>query len=190
MGMAGRIARREGPAVVRFTSVRGMLGAVCVAYTDRGICAVDLASEAAFARRLRRRFGVPAVRDSQPPRALGRRLGTFFSSLGRYDGPVDLSVVGPFERRVLEQLRAIPRGQVRTYREVARALGRPGAARAVGQACARNPIPLIIPCHRVVRSDGRLGGYSLRGGVALKRRLLVWEGVDPDTLPAVRGRTG
>ncbi|MFN4295186.1 MAG: methylated-DNA--[protein]-cysteine S-methyltransferase, partial [Thermoflexales bacterium] len=57
-------------------------------------------------------------------------------------------------------------------------LGFPGAARAVGQACARNPLPLIIPCHRVVRSDGGLGGYSLRGGVALKRRLLAGEGVD------------
>ncbi len=177
------------PRGLRFTSVPGLLGTVYVAYSDRGVCAVDLASgDAAFARHLRRRFGLPATRDPRPPRDLLRRLRAFCASLGRYDGPVDLSLVGPFERRVLEELRRIPRGQVRTYREVARALGFPGAARAVGQACARNPLPLIIPCHRVVRSDGRLGGYSLRGGVPLKRRLLLREGVDLTRLAAVRGR--
>lgn len=176
------VARRQPPprpAALRFTVVRSPLGPTYVAYTERGVCAADLApGPAAFARQLRRRFALPAVYDPHPPRDLVRRLRAFFDSGDRYDGPVDLSLVGPFERRVLEQLRAIPRGQVRTYREIARALGFPGAARAVGQACARNPLPLIIPCHRVVRSDGGLGGYSLRGGVALKRRLLAGEGVD------------
>jgi len=84
--------------------------------------------------------------------------------------------VPPFERAVLQALRRIPPGQVRTYGEIARTLGKPSAARAVGTACARNPLPLLIPCHRVVRSDGKLGGYSLRGGVALKRQLLEAEG--------------
>ncbi|MDQ7819682.1 MAG: MGMT family protein [Armatimonadota bacterium] len=180
--------RPARPAALRVTSVRGLPGTVYVAYTERGVCAVDLApDEAAFVRHLRRRFGLPAARDPRPPRDLVRRLRAFFRSLGRYDGPVDLGLVGPFERRVLELLRAIPRGEVRTYRDIARALGYPGAARAVGQACARNPVPLIIPCHRVIRSDGRPGGYSLRGGVALKRRLLLREGVDLGGRPA-RGR--
>jgi methylated-DNA-[protein]-cysteine S-methyltransferase len=67
---------------------------------------------------------------------------------------------------------------VRTYGDIAREIGYPGAARAVGNACAKNPVPLLVPCHRVVRSDGGVGGYSLRGGSALKRRLLAQEGVD------------
>jgi methylated-DNA-[protein]-cysteine S-methyltransferase len=80
-----------------------------------------------------------------------------------------------FQRRVLLAEYAIPRGRVSTYGRVARAVGIPGAARAVGQALARNPFPIIIPCHRAVRSDGSLGGY--RGGVAMKRALLRLEGV-------------
>jgi O-6-methylguanine DNA methyltransferase len=93
-----------------------------------------------------------------------------------FKGTVDLSRVGPFEREVLRALLRIPAGQVRTYGEIARAVGDPGAARAVGTACARNPLPLLIPCRRVVRSDGGLGGYSMQGGVELKRRLLEDEG--------------
>ncbi|HEU5299686.1 MAG TPA: MGMT family protein, partial [bacterium] len=104
-------------------------------------------------------------------------LRAFFADFKAFRGPVDLSLVGPFQRKVLESLRRIPKGQVRTYREIAREIGQPGATRAVGTACARNPIPLIIPCHRVVRSDGGLGGYSLKGGISLKQRLLESEGI-------------
>jgi len=163
----------------RFTSLPTALGEVYVAYGDRGVSCVDLAGDdAAFARAFRRRFGVDVARDPHPPARLLARLRASFRDLRPFRGPVDLSLVGPFQRRVLEQLRRIPRGVVRTYREVAREIGQPGATRAVGTACARNPVPLIVPCHRVVRSDGTLGGYSLRGGVALKRRLLEREGVD------------
>ena len=81
-----------------------------------------------------------------------------------------------FQRRVYEVLLKIPSGQVRTYGEIARAIGRPRAARAVGQALRRNRWAPMIPCHRVVASGGRLGGYSARGGLARKRRLLQWEG--------------
>lgn len=90
---------------------------------------------------------------------------------------VDLEPFSGFRRRVMELAMAIPRGQVRSYGELARAAGRPGAARAVGQVMARNPIPLFVPCHRVVRADGRLGEYS-GGGAAIKRRLLAMEGWD------------
>src|SRR5207247_4152774 len=95
----------------------------------------------------------------------------FVTSLGAFSGEVERSRVGPSERIVLERLRRMPKGQVRTYRDIAREIGHPGAVRAVGNACAKNPVPLIVPCHRVVRTDGGLGGYSLRGGTALKRRL-------------------
>lgn len=82
----------------------------------------------------------------------------------------------PFEAAVLRATAAIPAGSVRTYGQIAAAIGRPGAARAVGQALARNPLPVRIPCHRVVRSDGQLGGYSGQGGTAGKQALLEAEG--------------
>ena len=94
---------------------------------------------------------------------------------GRSDVPVDLSSRSAFQERVLDAVVAIPRGEVRTYAEVAAAVGRPKAARAVGFAMARNPIPLLVPCHRVVRTSGGIGGYAY--GVGLKRWLLEREGV-------------
>jgi O-6-methylguanine DNA methyltransferase len=90
----------------------------------------------------------------------------------------DVEVVLPekgFSARVWRRIARIPRGEVRSYGRVARALGKPEAVRAVGQACGRNPVPLIVPCHRVVASDGGLGGYT--GGLEIKRRLLELEGV-------------
>jgi methylated-DNA-[protein]-cysteine S-methyltransferase len=170
-------ARSAGP--YRFTSLSTSLGDAYVAYSDLGVAFVDLAGgDEGFARAFRRRFGTDATRDPHPPAKLVGLLRPFFADFKAFRGPVDLSLVGPFQRRVLERLRRIPKGQVRTYREIAREIGQPGATRAVGTACARNPIPLLIPCHRVVRSDGGLGGYSLRGGIALKERLLESEGVD------------
>lgn len=181
----GWVTRADRTSAWRYSSLPSPLGTVYVAYGDRGIGHVDLAaSDTAFEGSFRRQFGQVATRDPHPPEKLRRILRDFFPSLRSFRGPVDLSLVGPFERRVLEQLRRIPRGEVRTYREIAREIGYPGAARAVGNACAKNPIPLIIPCHRVVRSDGGLGGYSLRGGSAVKRRLLEQEGVDLGRLRA------
>lgn len=91
------------------------------------------------------------------------------------DTPVDLQTCTEFQRRVLEACRTIPWGQTWTYAQLAAAAGYPGAARAVGQCMAANPIPLVIPCHRVVGSDGRLRGYSGPGGLAMKLRLLQLE---------------
>src|SRR5574341_817700 len=183
-GEGGPGPRTALPAV-RFTSLPTALGDVYVAYSDRGVALLDLApGDSAFSRTVRARLGIAAQRDPHPPQDLLTGLRGFLNDFGWYPGPVDLSRVGPFQRRVLEQLRRIPRGQVRTYRDIAREIGHPGATRAVGTACARNPVPLVIPCHRVVRSDGGLGGYSLRGGVALKRRLLESEGVEISTLKA------
>lgn len=133
------------------------------------------ASAAAFERDATRYLGIPA-RPGPAPRWLAGAVSAAVRKHEAFRGPVDLARVGPFEREVLAELRRIPAGQVRTYQQVALALGEPGGARAVGTACARNPLPLLIPCHRVVRSDGGLGGYSLCGGVELKRRLLRDEG--------------
>lgn len=88
---------------------------------------------------------------------------------------VDISDLGSFTQMVLNELMEIPHGETRTYGWLAKKVGKPGAARAVGQALKRNPIPIIIPCHRVIRDDGSIGGFSM--GVNLKERLLALEGV-------------
>ncbi|NOZ77243.1 MAG: MGMT family protein [Euryarchaeota archaeon] len=90
----------------------------------------------------------------------------------------DLSSFSDFERRVLARLRDVPPGRVTTYGRLAEAVGSPGAARAVGRVMAKNPFPIVVPCHRVVRSDGSVGGFSC--GPSLKRRLLEAEGVEFD----------
>jgi methylated-DNA-[protein]-cysteine S-methyltransferase len=92
---------------------------------------------------------------------------------------LDLSRVPPYHRKVLRALTNIPRGKVSTYGAVAGRTGTPGGARAAGQGCAKNPFPLIFPCHRVIRSDGSLGGFG--GGLKLKRALLEMEGVQFDS---------
>ncbi|MDA8427966.1 MAG: methylated-DNA--[protein]-cysteine S-methyltransferase [Geobacteraceae bacterium] len=92
--------------------------------------------------------------------------------------PVDISLAGQFRLHVLRLIRSIPYGVVRSYGEVARLAGSPGAARAVGAAMASNPVPIVIPCHRVVAANGRLTGYSAPGGLELKKYLLQMEGVE------------
>ena len=92
-----------------------------------------------------------------------------------FDVEVDISHLGSFTRKVLNELRKVPYGEIRSYGWLAKKVGRPGAARAVGQALKRNPIPIIIPCHRIIRDDGTIGGFSM--GVNIKERLLALEGV-------------
>lgn len=104
---------------------------------------------------------------------IGRFLAGDPSDLGSI--PVDLEGQPPFRRKVLETLRATRAGETFTYGELARMAGSPGAARAVGQAMARNPLPIVIPCHRVVAADGP-GGFSLFGSLEAKERLLALEG--------------
>jgi methylated-DNA-[protein]-cysteine S-methyltransferase len=91
------------------------------------------------------------------------------------DFPLIPEGIGGFGGQVLRACRKVPFGRTKTYGELAARIGRPGAARAVGSALARNPIPLLIPCHRIIRSDGNLGGFSAPGGTAFKRRLLLHE---------------
>ena len=93
----------------------------------------------------------------------------------RLDVPVDFNGQTPFHRKVWEVLQRIPYGRVRSYGWVARKVGKPKAARAVGAACGANPVPLLVPCHRVIAGDGSLGGFS--GGLGVKKRLLKLEGI-------------
>lgn len=103
-----------------------------------------------------------------------RELDEYFGGRRRrFEVPVDLRLAHGFRRAVLDQLQAIPYGAIRTYAAVARAAGNPAAVRAVGGACSHNPVPVVVPCHRVVRSDGTIGRYL--GGVDAKRALLALE---------------
>jgi methylated-DNA-[protein]-cysteine S-methyltransferase len=157
------------------------IGHCALVWHGAGIVGVQLpeGSAAATAQRACRRFA-GAIRRAPPPdvqRAVDA-IGVLLRGGG--DGlsaiPLDLSGQGPFCRRVYELARAIPAGETVTYGELAARAGEPGAARAVGQAMARNPFPLIVPCHRVMAAHGGAGGFSARGGVATKFRLLRIEG--------------
>jgi O-6-methylguanine DNA methyltransferase len=157
------------------------LGTVLVAYRGNRICGLRLASQAPeFERELADRFEDRIYRLGTLPedlaRSVGRRLGGERTWI-----EIDLSGLTPFEQEVLAKTQKIPYGEVRPYAWIAREIGSPRAVRAVGSALAHNPIPLVIPCHRVVRSDGRLGQYSLGGGEA-KRTMLRAEGSDPEEL--------
>ncbi|MCB2222733.1 MAG: methylated-DNA--[protein]-cysteine S-methyltransferase [Actinobacteria bacterium] len=164
------------------------LGDVYVAFNDEGVSAVDVATDPArFEARFAERFGRPAVPAAALPEALAARIDRAIAE-GRPGAlPLDLRSVTPFQAAVLAKTAEIPRGEVRPYGWVAGEIGRPGATRAVGSALARNPVPVVIPCHRVVRSDGVLGRYSL-GEDANKRRLLEMEGLDVDGLAALAAR--
>ena len=151
-----------------YTTLQTDLGPVFVAFNGQGVSAVMRADSAAqFEEAFRARFGRPVRPASTPPRNLGRRF--------------DLRGLSEFERAVLLKALEIPRGEVRPYAWVAREIGHPAAVRAVGSALAKNPVPVLIPCHRVVRSDGQIGNYAL-GGSLNKRQILSAEGVDPDRL--------
>ena len=186
---------------VVIASVAAPWGPIRLAATARGLAAVDqLTSAEEFAGRLRERFGAPpleaaeAERDSPAVEHLDRArvalvafLDGDLSALG--DLPVDLEDRPAWDRLVLGAIRTIPPGSTASYGEVARMIGKPGAARAVGGAVGRSPIGLVIPCHRVIAGDGSLGGYGggwwggRAAGLELKRELLAREGVRPRANP-------
>jgi methylated-DNA-[protein]-cysteine S-methyltransferase len=120
----------------------------------------------------------PHARLVEDPQALApyrRQLADYFAGeLERFSMPLDLTHLSAFQKRVLTTIARIPAGAVWSYRQVAEAIGKPKAARAVGQALGSNPLPIVLPCHRVIASDGTLGGYA--GGLDIKRKLLKIEG--------------
>lgn len=161
------------------------VGPVAVSFNPAGVSAVDLAddeSETRFAERFGRRM-VPA----RTPQGWNAKIGRAIERGAPADLPVDFRSVTPFRRSVLEITASIPRGQVRSYGWLARQVGNDGAVRAVGSTMASNPVPLIVPCHRVVRTDGAIGNYSL-GGPHIKRALLAHEGTDPMWLESLAQR--
>lgn len=161
--------------VICYTVTSCSLGALLVAATARGVCAIELHDEAAFLHeRLRARFtNARLAEDDAEFAALVARVVAFVEHPRvALDLPLDVRGTA-FQQRVWEALRAVPLGSTATYSEVAQAVGAPRAVRAVANACGANPVALAIPCHRIVRTDGSLGGY--RGGLERKRELLKRE---------------
>jgi AraC family transcriptional regulator of adaptative response/methylated-DNA-[protein]-cysteine methyltransferase len=170
------INRRSGMEI-RFTTGPSVLGSVLVAATDKGVCAVSLReSDAGTEEHLHTRFPKAEIRRDDV--GLRPTLDTVQERIGgrSLDKALALDLQGTeFQREVWDQLLAIPAGSTRTYLDVAQAINRPKATRAVAQACGANPVAVVVPCHRVVMSDGSIGGYSGLPGV--KKALLAAEGV-------------
>ncbi len=167
------------------------IGKVYLAVSRRGMVSVDFGydGEADFRRHLQAshfpKKPIRMVHDRQQTAQAMRQIRQYFAGeRDQFDLPVDLSALTDFQRRVLEAANQIPHGKIATYKEIASKIGQPGASRAVGNALGRNPIPIVIPCHRVLPQSGALGGYSGSGGPQTKARLLQIEGV----LPGQSGR--
>jgi methylated-DNA-[protein]-cysteine S-methyltransferase len=176
----------QSPPIARYRLFETPLGPCGVAWTARGVARLQLpeGDRGATERRLRQ---AASPSDTAPPDIVqviadvqwylsGR--STDFSAVA-----LDLASTGAFEQKVYALVRAIPWGQTVSYGEIARQLGSPHAARAVGQALARNPIPIIIPCHRILAKGHRIGGFSAYGGRLTKERLLALEGVRLEAAP-------
>jgi O-6-methylguanine DNA methyltransferase len=165
----------------RWVRVPGPVGELTVAFTDHGIAYVRMDGED-FAGSFRARFARPLLPADRPPAGLLPALRTGKTARLRFD----LRGLTEFQRDVLHAAQTIPRGQVRPYSWIAGQIGRPKAVRAVGSALGNNPVPVLIPCHRITRSDGVVGDYVF--GPATKETLLRAEDVDLDGLRALARR--
>jgi O-6-methylguanine DNA methyltransferase len=153
------------------------LGELWVATSERGLAAIDwAASQAEFHAYLIKRFRRPASPQTERVAHVLRQLDEYLGGARKaFDLTIDWSLLRPFQRSVLQITFAIPYGQTRTYGDIARELGNPHAARAVGRAQATNPMPLVVPCHRVIGADGKLHGYGGGQGLPTKEWLLKLE---------------
>ncbi|MBI1815303.1 MAG: methylated-DNA--[protein]-cysteine S-methyltransferase [Deltaproteobacteria bacterium] len=170
------VAGAMAPRAAYYDSITTPIGRVFVATIEGGLVRVSFRrSESAFASDLRQELGTEVMKSASKTKAVVHQIRDYFA--GRrtaFDVQTDLSHVTPFQRRVLLATAQIPRGRVVSYGDIAKRIGRPRGSRAVGQALGHNPIPIVIPCHRIIATDGKLGGYT--GGLTIKRKLLRLEG--------------
>jgi methylated-DNA-[protein]-cysteine S-methyltransferase len=157
------------------------VGTIWVAASDEGLVAVSLwDDEAKFLAEVTKLTGeTPDATTTPGPHLLTALIeldAYLCGELREFSARIDWSIMKPFQREALELVRAVPYGRTTTYGAIASELGKPGAVRAVGRANATNPLPIIIPCHRVLGSDGKLHGYGARGGLETKAWLLRLEG--------------
>jgi methylated-DNA-[protein]-cysteine S-methyltransferase len=172
-------AHRDGLVDVAFTVMESGLGPLLLAATPRGLVRVSYLADREIddaLEEIARQISPRVLRHDAQLADARRQLDEYLAgSRERFDLEVDLAALSPFTRGVLDAASRIPFGQVRTYTQVAAEAGSPKGARAAGNALGSNPVPIVVPCHRVVRAGGHLGGYT--GGLDIKERLLRLEGV-------------
>lgn len=164
-----------------FTLFDSPIGTCGLAWSGRGIVGLQLPEKTADATRKRVQRRWPGAIEGEPPPGVGRAIERVLQLLkgeaaDLADIPLDLEAAPEFHRKVYEVARTILPGRTMTYGEIAKRLGVPQESREVGQALGRNPVAIIVPCHRVLGADGKMGGFSANGGVATKRRMLEIEG--------------
>lgn len=161
---------------IAYDQIETGLGPLWLAVSERGLRAISFGgSEERFREELRTERGEPVVRDPEGVKEARAQVTAYLSGKRRkFDLKIDLDGITSFQAQVLRAALSVPYGRVATYGEIARRVGNPRASRAVGGALSRNPIPIVVPCHRVVGSGGTLGGYS--SGTRIKERLLRLEG--------------
>jgi methylated-DNA-[protein]-cysteine S-methyltransferase len=180
-GSLNRLAERaaaEGLLDVAYTATDSPFGTLLLAATPRGLVRVGLPNQdsEALLVDLARRVSPRVLETPAPFEEARRELELYFEGeLTDFDLPLDWRLSKDFRRRVLRAIARIPYGQTRSYTEMATSAGNERAVRAAGTACGSNPLPLVVPCHRVLRSGGALGGYG--GGLPMKEALLRLEGV-------------
>ncbi len=169
--------KRNRPHFLRYCATASPVGTLYVAATEKGLCRLELKNgpEEGFAQGLHQSIGVTPFHDPQYFKAFEKEIALYFQGkVRKFKTPIDWSDFSPFQKRVLEELIRIPYGKTISYGEIARSIGKPTASRAVGTAIARNPVPIVLPCHRVIPAGGGLGGYIW--GQEIKRKLLLIEG--------------
>jgi methylated-DNA-[protein]-cysteine S-methyltransferase len=169
------------PTAHGFALFETPIGACGIAWSSRGIVGLQLPEATAERTRARLRRRWAGATESPPPPSVQRAVEQVLALLDGEaidlgDIAVDLEAAPDFHRKVYEVARTIPPGRTMTYGEIAKKLGVPHESREVGQALGRNPVAIIVPCHRVLGADGKMGGFSANGGVATKRRILEIEG--------------
>jgi methylated-DNA-[protein]-cysteine S-methyltransferase len=169
-------AAREGLLEVAYTIIDTPVGSLLLAATGQGLVRVayDAENHDKVLDSLAARLSPRILRAPRRLDAAAREIGEYFAGLRTgFDLPLDFSLSNGFRQTVQRHLAQIPYGHTESYKEVAQIVGNPKAVRAVGSACATNPLPVVVPCHRVLRTDGKLGGYI--GGLAAKTTLLSLE---------------
>ena len=156
------------------------IGRCGIAWGERGVAGIQLPEAGEEETRVRMLHRFPAAGEATPPPEVQDAIEDIVALLRGEASDLstvalDMDGVPEFHRRVYDAARTIPPGETLSYGDIARRVGAPGAARAVGQALGRNPFPIVVPCHRVLAAGGKIGGFSAQGGVATKRRMLAIE---------------
>jgi methylated-DNA-[protein]-cysteine S-methyltransferase len=176
-GVAPPPFRHRTREAARYGTMDSPLGVLLIAVTDQGVCEIDFGRNRTmdeFRDRMTER-GFDLVHNQAAIQPVVDQLSEYFQGRrNTFDVPVDYSHLSPFARQVLQATASVPSGGIATYSEIAKQIGNPGATRAVGNALGRNPVPIILPCHRVVPADHSIGNYT--GGVDIKVKLLSLEG--------------